>query len=330
MFASIRWGAPSLSVCLGCVITAAFLLMAQPVSAIPEKIAVSGVLVDENTEPLSGNFAMQVSFFDQPSTTSLIGSVTVNIEVEAGLFGVAVGVPSELTTLEQVWYRASVDLDGDGFDAADQFPDFHEIVSVPFALTGKPVEVFETSGGHRITFTGSQSGPFVPNTLVVVPFSTPPGGVRFNRLATRILHDGTSSYGIYDADGNLVVSSNGNLPNVMGDPFVFFLSANLEPSRIYYAAYTTNASTYPPLRVNSVPTLPNLGRIVDGGVNGLLPPTIDLNQLQPLNSNAQSLSFGLYYADEQSPGVLKNGRSSRTRFEDLPPEIQSMIKNAQR
>ena len=309
-----------------CLLILAVVFCSLNAFAIPDKIAVSGTLTDATGNPIAGDFQMMVSFYSEPSEDALIGSTTMEISVDGSYFIVAVSVPAELTVLDRAWYVVSVDIDHDGFDPEDRFEEFHEIYAVPFALSGKPVDYFETLGGHHLPFFGSTSGTFLANKIVVVPFSTPPGGVRFNRLALRAAYGGISSYGIYDSSGELVISTAGRAPDVMGDPFVFFIEGKLAPSRIYYSAYTSTTTVQPPIRMCMVPTIPGVGRIPNGGINGQLPNKLDFDKIQTV-ADLPALSFGLYYVDDNSPSIMKAGRSKSTREEDLAPEIQEMIKN---
>jgi hypothetical protein len=295
--------------------------------AIPRNVAVTGALLDPDEQPLEGTFDMLVLFHDQPSTETTISTLSTVIDVRNGLFTAAVPVPDEIITLERAWYSVAVDVDSDGFDRTDFFHGLHEVYSVPFSLSGAPVDIFETSGGHRISFTGASKGPFVPNTLILVPFSTPPGGVRFNRLAIRAAFAGTSSYGIYDVDGGLVVSTQGREPDILNDPFIFDLDGRLQPSHIYFAAYTSDAEEYPLTRISAVPTLPGVGRILLGGVDGLLPDSIELDQVQGIGSEP-TLSFGLFYVDDAGPSLLST--PANVPVETLAPEIQEMIANLKR
>lgn len=285
--------------------------------AIPSKIAVSGHLstADDPTTSggLSGTFPLRVDFYEfNDGSGESLTTIDTTVTAEDGHFVAVLDMPTYLLLYDRLYYLMAVDLDGDGFGEEDYFDTFFEIYSVPFSMSGLTITSFETGFGHNIRWSGSVSyDNFIPDTVVMMPFSTPPAGVRFNRLASRSLFPGTSSYGIYDDEGDLICSTDGRAPDVFGDPYIWELEGSLEPSRVYFAAYTTNQGEVGS-RTSMVPTLPSFGRILDAGEDGRLPETVDFGDLQAIVGHNLILSFGLYHIDAEQ-------KSAFAAFDAQPP-----------
>lgn len=182
--------------------------------------------------------------------------------------------------MNEVWYTFAIDVGQDGIGEGDFFDEMFQITSVPFSLTGRPVTFFETHGGQAagsMGETGSGAGIIPAHSVCVVPFSTPPGGVQFNRMSCKVhgLSGGEGRFmiGIYDSKGELVYTSPITTPHPYGPKLHSWeLEGILEPSKIYYSAFWSD-NWHIGFSMNiSVPSIPTSGMLYLGGnENGLLP-----------------------------------------------------------
>lgn len=309
---------------------AAFLLLvlsvAVPLNAIPSRIAISGSLrppeVGEEEEPLPiphGLFPGEIRFFDNPmGQAAPLATLNLTFDVQFGLFKMVVDLPEVLLSQSNLWYQIGIDIDLDGLTAEDFFPDLFEIVSVPFALSGQIQEVFETGHGQNRAATGSVSGDVLPNTIVVAPFSTPPGGVRFNRFVSRSTLPNPYSFGIYDSEGKIVFDTNRSQPAQLGGMYVWEADVHLKPSRVYFTAWTTGGDRFASIRPTAILTIPLAGRVLRTGTDGRLPAVLDISEVQPMGIEP-AMSFGLYRTKAGS-GLDKLEKALGLKFLPDPAE----------
>src|SRR5262249_49352099 len=138
------------------VATALFVLLnSARIEAIPAHIYISGTLTDGNGRPpmfkdeqgrtTEPKLAAHIQFFSS-DTNQLVAAdiLTTTSQVIEGVFNIPVLLTDELLALDQLWYSLAIDADRNGLDSNDQFEGRFRIVSVPFALTAKPVKFFDT------------------------------------------------------------------------------------------------------------------------------------------------------------------------------------------
>jgi hypothetical protein len=133
------------------VLSLVFPVMAD--AAVPSSINIQGTLQAPDGGPLTGTYPCQVRFLDQNAGGQDLGSVTQTIQLsETGRFSIQVTPPQALLDAVQPGYELAVDVDGDGFDAGEVFPNLVTIQSVPFALLadeseslgGRPADDYAT------------------------------------------------------------------------------------------------------------------------------------------------------------------------------------------
>lgn len=304
------------------IFLALFTLLAPAGWAIPHEVAVTGYLTEQTTTsvaittgtlvktvttPVTGDFPLRMTFKDTPTTTTVVVVVTTTAQVREGVLNAIIQLPEELFVREEVWYLVDLDRDNNGFDAGDRFGQAVRLTSVPYALSAQPLKYFESHGGQGgFKQFGAQFGTNQQGRIVLAPFSTPPGGVEFNRMASSFGFDQTAdtSFGIYDANGNLVYSS----PKINGaqinDLLSFEIVGKLQPSSIYYTALITTAAQTPSLGIIMLPNIPTRGYYMSTSLDGTLPAKIDLNQVQ-FSSNYRPISVSFYTVADTAPAAQK-------------------------
>lgn len=290
--------------------------------SVPVNISIDGQLLDENGDPReyrdeSGellqylSLAAEVRFHPSRTSPSILHIVeaTAGVYPSAGsVFSIPLAMPSALLVYDELWYSLAVDTDMDGIDEDDFFSDRFEILSVPFALSAKPVTYFDTQGGFLSTSTGTR-GSFIPVALgnvseymSVAPFTTPPGGVHFNKMCIFVhsVSAGTAfSFGIFDASGEAIATS-GRIETSVNIYEAFLeienVPSRLKPSSLYFTAIT--ASREMMIRNIMIPSIPLSGVVKIAPDNGLLPPSFNVSSIRP-HADAVPISITLILEDDQ-------------------------------
>lgn len=276
--------------------------------AIPPTLNISGRLLDRNGTPVryyqdnpSGRVEIPVQltaelkFYDTQTTTTASCTLPATAKAYQGYFGIIFTPPDSLLTKDSLYYSLSIDADQNGLTTDDAFPDRFQVSSVPFALSAKPSTFFTTHHGMKYT---SQSSSVPAKYIMLSPFETPPGGVEFNTMDTFIYGapaNSKFSFGIYDQQGTLVVSSG---PVNAGSAGLgeYFVEANhqkikLQPSTTYYAA-VMRSSTQVSFLEAVAPPAPVYGIIDLSTTDGTIPASVDLTKLIHTN-NAIALPITL-------------------------------------
>ena len=230
------------------VLFAVFVILVSiaPAFAIPGTISISGMLYDENGDPLiyyeevyGGRSPIRVTldakidFYTTETSETPTSTLQTTTTTYKGPFNIRFAPPDELLTSNELWYELSIDTGQDGLDASDLFEDRFQVSSVPYALSAKPFPLFTTHVGYKTL------GAAMMDRMQVAPFITPPGGVRFNTMTTSIkieAHD-QCSFGIYDHEGKLVIST--GLVETEDTGYEGFLEipvdeVTLQPSQVYF------------------------------------------------------------------------------------------------
>lgn len=269
--------------------------------AIPPEVAVTGYLTEgAPPTPVTGNFALRVIFYDSQACTHSLATVTTAATVQEGVLNATIKLPEDLLGCEELWYKVDLDRDGNGFDVSDRFGETVRLTSVPYALSAQPVRYFESHGGQGgYNQFGAQSSENTPGRIVLAPFTTPAGGVKFNRIAASFGFDSTAatSFGVYDAQGNLIYCS----PKLTGprpaSVLAFEVKGRLRPSTIYYTALITTAARTPGIGIIMLPTLPTRGIYMSASRDGSLPKKIDMSQIQ-FSSDYRPISISFFMAED--------------------------------
>ncbi len=128
----------SLSFAILGILSLALLGSAPSRAATPSTINIHGQLLNAAGQPLAGDRAWQVRFFDaQTGGTQLGSTLTGTVTVSAqGVFDIPVAPPQQVLLSAQPWYELAVDgtPTPNGVDNDDVFPQRVAINSVPFAL----------------------------------------------------------------------------------------------------------------------------------------------------------------------------------------------------
>jgi hypothetical protein len=276
--------------------------VAVPVWSIPQEVTITGYLTEAQGDPpidvpVTGSFPMQVTFVEDVQEFNEVAVVDCTAEVEQGILNTTLALPDAVLVLEEVWYLVAIDVDGDGFDESDQFGTPMRLTSVPYALSGKPLTYYESHVGQ----SGAMGwGPNVKGRVYLAPFSAPPGGVRFNRMAASFEFEANddTSFGVYDFEGNLLYSSpllNGAQPVGV---LAFDIEGRLQPSQIYYTALTSNGDRRPRVGMIMLPTMPTLGFYDSGKLDGRLPDKIDIENIVFSDENHRPLSIAFYNVED--------------------------------
>lgn len=312
------------------LLTALISLAASTAAAIPTQIVISGYLTEPGEPipplgivvdvPVEGTFTMRVTFFGEEGATESLGGVDTEATVLKGRLNAPIDLPETLLTLDELWYRVAIDLDQNGFDEGDVFGGWHQITAVPFALSVQPSSYFESHGGTGgLLEFGAQIRQMTPGQIVVTPFSAPPGGMLFNRMAASISHqngDG-ASFGVYDSDGTLLYTSplfDGN----GGGIHVYELSGALKPSRIYYTAYTASGGTVR-LGIALLPSMPTRGYYYSDVTDRTLPLSIDIGKIQ-FASDFRPVSIAFYQVANDDPANLRAHQGKGISYEPAAKE----------
>jgi hypothetical protein len=126
-------------------------LLAMPLWAdIATPINIHGQLLSATGTPVSGSRAFTVSFFDAATDGNAIGTaITGSVAVSAdGLFNLAIEPPSDIYTLEEVWYALGVDTDepSDNDASDDIFPSRIRVYYVPLAVQAHRATSVDATG----------------------------------------------------------------------------------------------------------------------------------------------------------------------------------------
>ena len=265
------------------------LILSSQSFAIPTNIALSGFATDDGDLPLDGVFDWELQFYNTIDSATLIDSVTGTALVDEGIFQLVLKAPEEILILDEVWYCLALDTDRNGIEEEDFFVDRFQMTSVPFALSGQASRMFTT--GTVDAIQGLDSGSTAFGDLILAPFSTPAGGVSFNRMSTYLNGWGiTCSFGIYNASGERVYTS-GPI-NLSGTGLqTFSIEGKLKPSAVYYVGWASNGAIFNLHTVFAQP-IPGFGSIPDGAPGGIIPATFDSALIQPINQSL-GISIGL-------------------------------------
>lgn len=274
------------------------MFLTRGVWAIPTEVAVTGYLTESQggaTVPVSGKFPLMLTFYDGPSKTTAIklDTVRTTATVTLGLMNATIPLPDDLLTLQAVWYEVSLDRDKNGFEAKDLFGEMVRLTSVPFALSAQPTKYYESHGGQGgYNQFGAGYGANVQGRIVMAPFCTPPGGVKFNRMAASFGFDAATSttFGVYNDKGKLVYSSAVLTGKQDRDILAFAIEGKLKPSRMYWTALITNSSNTPTVGIIMLPNIPTRGYYPSDSQNGTLPKKIDLTKIVQ-SSNFRPISI---------------------------------------
>jgi len=102
---------------------------------VPSTITIQGTVQVDNGQAETGTHNYYLAFYtDAVGGTGLAqetGSLSVS---DAGRFSFEYVVPEEVLSATEVWYALAVDVEGNGLDPSDLFPQRVRIHSVPFAL----------------------------------------------------------------------------------------------------------------------------------------------------------------------------------------------------
>jgi len=238
--------------CTNLVVRLSFVILllcigVQNSSAIPNSITISGYLTDGDNNPVTGNFASQVNFYADQTTTTIIATVTTTtLTVSEGVFSFILVLPTPLITMSQAWYSLAIDTDQNGLDSNDLFGSRFQITSVPYALSAQPTNYYLPYPSIGITTT------LTSNSLLLTPFSTPPGGVQFTKISIIVFGGNTDivnqfSIGIYDNLGqNVCISQpvvySGTIMMGSAKTIEVPISGTLQPSSQYYMGLGTNCN----------------------------------------------------------------------------------------
>ena len=119
----------------------------------PWEINIQGTLESPDGGPLTGSYDYLIGFYNIDSGGASLSEVTGTIELsDTGRFSIAVQFDDEMIHQNEIWYQLSVDVNGNGFDEDDLFPQRVRILSVPFSvqsfdsinLNGIPSESYAT------------------------------------------------------------------------------------------------------------------------------------------------------------------------------------------
>ena len=257
--------------------------------AIPTQITLSGFATEDTDLPLDGTFVWEVQFYNTIDSVTLIYSTTGTTVVDEGVFQILLKAPDEILTLDEVWYRLALDTDLDGIEEDDFFVDRFQMTSVPFALSGQASQMFTTGISDSIQGLGAASTIF--EDLILAPFSTPAGGVTFNRMSTYMDGWGTTcSFGIYSASGERLYTSGPINLNGMGLRTIS-VEGKLKPSTVYYAGWASDGEVSN-IHTLSAQPIPGFGSIPDLAPGGIIPATFDPALISSLNQSL-GISIGL-------------------------------------
>lgn len=321
--------------CLVVVLAIAICSLVSGGFGIPAHIGITGILADKDGNPIpfyndEGNtltmvrLLAHVKFYASEIAPNAISEVfsTTTVYTNTGAFSVPVTLDTDLLTLDELWYSLGIDIKQDGLGASDYFPGRSQITSVPFALTAKPVTFFSTHGGYSTSNSGTGLS-YLPagtsNTMVVGAFTTPPGGVQFNRMNIFVQHVPANtkfSFGIYDSDGSLVASS--GLVETSVEVSWSYLEVNdvpgkLRPSELYFTGILSTDPGFCSRNV-VIPSVPLNGMIPVSNTpphNGLINSSFPINSIIP-DFRSIPLNITLSYDKEvEKPMLRTEGRQSQ-------------------
>ncbi|HPB30576.1 MAG TPA: hypothetical protein PLB62_03885 [Candidatus Sumerlaeota bacterium] len=129
--------------------------------AIPETfgISIQGSLTDTSGNPLGGERAYTIQFYDNETAGNKLGSlISGKVEVaKNGRFSILILPPDQVIKSDSVWYELGVDsadLPDGNVDAKDWFPDRVLVTHVPFAYRALDSGAL---GGHSTSYFASDS-----------------------------------------------------------------------------------------------------------------------------------------------------------------------------
>ena len=285
---------------------------------------ISGRLLDANGNPIhyyagtgesryeiKVNLGAQIVFYDSETTQSSTSTLDTTAEANEGYFNISFILPGSLLAKNQIYYTLAIDADQNGLTSADLFAGRFQIGAVPFALSTQPSHSFMTHVGRV-----SDAGSFPQDrwqVMRVAPFEAPAGGVEFNKMNTYITQinpNVTFTFGIYDAQGKLVVSSG---PIVNKDTLInaAYIEIKLpqvirlEPTKIYYTGYAT--SNYGVDLAGGVrPANPVMGEVTLLTNNGSIPASFDPGKIAQKEYGNYALPIALTL-DETPPAPARQG-----------------------
>jgi hypothetical protein len=299
---------------------AALLAMPAWAWAIPLDLSVSGQLLDGDGNPMifrelrvppgGGSaemvpvhraLAARLIFFNDRAATQSLTIVDASADAYNGYFAIYYQLPGSTLAQDELWYDLAIDVDGDGVTAEDFFEDRFRIASVPFALSAQPTTFmipFPKSPSSAHFFIDTED-----DILYVAPFVTPSGGARISRFYTSIFgvpSGARCSFGVYDADGKLVVRSkivDGDDPE-LGSPIrvVEAPVTLLAPSTLYYGGFiaTGNPSNFAGGLMHTTAILPDLpltGQVPGFDTKGVCPDEFDPAAIDPSKCWLPPLTF---------------------------------------
>lgn len=257
---------------------------ARAVHAIPDVIAISGVLEDADGAAVDSppeGFLARIEFFASATSTQVVDSVTTRTVVNSGVFSIRHRPSDSLLALDAVFYTLAIDNENNGLDPSDEFPERFEITSAPFALSGAPADFFAIGGGFSPSgaFTAS-STTFPFSDMFVYPFISPAGGVRFETMSAWMFvfsQDPAAqvSFGLYDENGDRVATTGRFVVDGSSGPLKeISVSGRLHPSRLFYAAWARDIGR-PSIKRANIPGVRNTGIVPGVVTNGEIPPSFD-------------------------------------------------------
>jgi hypothetical protein len=284
-----------------CIFSCLLLLFPCEAFAIPQAITVSGYMEDSAANPVNGNFAYEVKFYADQTTTTLLGDAKSTTTIASGVFAIVCAIPEQMLVLDTAWYSLAIDTDRNGLGDQDLFQDRFQITAVPYALTGEPAPFYTTNPASAINVS-----PW-PNALFVSPFYTGAGGVKFRKMSCRGAWEPNSpndltsalfTFGIYDSSGHAVVISKPIIvaPNTGILSMEAAVSGKLKPSKLYYAAWSVNHG-FQVMGPWQQP-IPGDGQVKGVVTNGQIPTSFDPAKIEPLGGNYVNPGISLYLRDE--------------------------------
>ncbi len=104
----------------------------------PQTINLQGTLQISAGLPAAGTHEFHLTFFDSPEGGATLANITGSMNLsDSGRFSVAVPIDPLVLEAVEAWYQLAVDLDDDGVDSDDLFPERVQVHSVPFALLAR-------------------------------------------------------------------------------------------------------------------------------------------------------------------------------------------------
>ncbi|MCA9432258.1 MAG: hypothetical protein KC940_17230, partial [Candidatus Omnitrophica bacterium] len=131
-----------------------FLFVPIVAATVPETITIQGILEAPGEGPLTGNYLSAVRIWDASTSGNLLANSFNPITLsDSGRFTIELLLEDVFVAPAQAWYDLAVDVDGDGVEEEEFFPQRVRFHSVPFArmaadserLKGQPASAFLTT-----------------------------------------------------------------------------------------------------------------------------------------------------------------------------------------